>query len=324
MMEIRAWFTPSRAMRDRLYLTGLLVGAGILLYVGRGLLGKSELVAWGLTFGGTSAVAVLGMTLYRVQHELRASRRELARKEAELSFALQVQQALFPQRFPVHKGLEFCAVCVPARGVSGDYYDVISLPDGRLAFAIADVSGKGISAAILMSAVHAVLRMLASSGRAPDFLLADLNRHLLQVSGESRFTTLFYAEWDPAACRLRYINAGHLPPLLIGGRERLRLVASGPPLGVLEDVTHVVGEVELSPGDLLALYSDGVTEAGVTNGSEFGEERLASLLIANASRPLNEIQHTVVGAVRDWSGDELEDDLTLVLVRATGSTEEAL
>jgi sigma-B regulation protein RsbU (phosphoserine phosphatase) len=310
-------------MRDRLYLASFLVGAGILLYIGRGLLQQSQLVTWGLTFGGTSAVAVLGMTLYRVQHELRASRRELARKEAELSFALQVQQALFPQRFPADTGLEFSAVCVPARGVGGDYYDVISLPDGRLAFAIADVSGKGISAAILMSNVHAVLRMLASSGRAPDCLFADLNRHLLQVSGDSHFTTLFYAEWNRATRRLRYINAGHLPPLLFGGRGRLRLEASGPPLGLFADATHVADEVELSPGDLLVLYSDGVTEAGATEGREFDEERLESILFANRSRPLNEIQRTVVGAVRDWWGKELEDDLTLLLVRATRSTEEA-
>ena len=310
-------------MRDRAYLAGFLIGAGILLYIGRGLLQRSELVAWGLTFGGTGAVGVLGMTLYRLQHELRASRRELARKEAELSFALQVQQALFPQRFPADSGLEFSAVCVAARGISGDYYDVISLPDGRLAFAIADVSGKGISAAILMSNVHAVLRMLAASRRAPESLFADLNRHLFQVSGGSHFTTLFYAEWDPATHRLRYINAGHLPPLLLGGRERLRLKASGPPLGLFEDAAHAAGEVELLPGDLLTLYSDGVTEAGASEGREFGEERLTSVLSAGTSRPLNEIQHTVIGALRDWWGKELEDDMTLLLVRATGSTKEA-
>ncbi|MFZ0960253.1 MAG: PP2C family protein-serine/threonine phosphatase [Terriglobia bacterium] len=310
-------------MRDRIYLAGFLIGAGMLLYLGRGLLQQSELATWGLTFGGTSAVAVLVMTLYRVQHELRASRRELARKEAELSFALQVQQALFPQSFPAHSGLEFSAVCVPARGISGDYYDVIPLPDGRLALAIADVSGKGISAAILMSNVHAVLRMLASSGRTPGGLFADLNRHLLQVSDNSQFITIFYAEWDRATRRLHYINAGHLPALLFGRRERLRLRASGPPLGLFEDAAYTVGEVELSQGDLLALYSDGVTEAGATEGREFGEERLISILAADTSRPLIEIQRRVVGAARDWWGKELEDDMTLLLVRATPLTEEA-
>jgi sigma-B regulation protein RsbU (phosphoserine phosphatase) len=310
-------------MRDRIYLAGFLIGAGILLYLGRGLLQQSELVAWGLTFGGTSAAAMLGLTLYRVQHDLRASRWELARQEAELSFALQVQQALFPQGFPAGMGLEFSAVCVPARGIGGDSYDVISLPDGRLAFTIADVSGKGISAAILMSNVHAVLRILAASGRAPISLFADLNRHLRQVSGENHFTTLFYAEWDPSTRRLRYVNAGHLPPLLLRGRERLRLEGSGPPLGLFEDAAQLECEVELLPGDLLALYSDGVTEAGVTEGREFGEERLRSILAAETSRPLIEIQHAVVGAVRAWWENEPEDDMTLLLVRVMRLTKEA-
>jgi len=277
----------------------------------------------GLTFSGTSAAAVLGLTLYRLQHELRASRRELARKEAELSFALQVQQALLPQRFPSDAGLEFSAVCVPARGISGDYYDVMPLGGGRLAFAIADVSGKGISAAILMSNVHAVVRVLASTRRSPGDLLTDLNRHLLRVSGDSRFTTLFYAEWEPVSRRLRYVNAGHLPALLLHGRERLRLKASGPPLGVFEDAIHTSDEVELRPGDLLALYSDGITEAGVTAGREFGEEQLVAALTACAQCPLNEIQKKVLSAVRAWWDQEPEDDMTLLLVRAIGSSQEA-
>jgi sigma-B regulation protein RsbU (phosphoserine phosphatase) len=263
------------------------------------------------------------MSLFRLQHELRASRRELARKEAELSFALQVQQALFPQRFPAGTGLEFSAVCVPARGISGDYYDVIDLPDGRLAFAIADVSGKGISAAILMSNVHAVLRILAASGQVLDKLFVDVNRHLLQVSGDFHFTTLFYAEWDAGRHRLRYVNAGHLPPLLLSGDSRLRLRASGPPLGLFADAAHAADEVELKPGDLLTLYSDGITEAGATEGREFGEERLLSVLAAHAGRPLHEIQGTVLGAVRNWWGKELEDDMTLLLVRSAPAGKEA-
>jgi len=311
-------------MRDRIYLAGFLIGSGILLYFGRGLIQRSELAVWALAFSGTSAAAVLGLALFRLQHELRASRRELARKEAELNFALQVQQALFPQQFPAGTGLEFSAVCVPARGISGDSYDVISLPDGRLAFAIADVSGKGISAAILMSNVHAGLRMLAASGRDPDNLFMDLNRHLLQVSGDSRFTTLFYAEWDPAGRRLRYVNGGHLPGLLLSDGRVSWLKASGPPLGVFTEAGYTPGEVELMPGDLLALYSDGITEAGATEGREFGEDRLLSVVVAHGARPLKEIQGAVLKAVRDWWEKELEDDMTLLLVRATPAGKEAL
>src|SRR5581483_9530346 len=166
-----------RTMRNRIYFAGFLVAAGLLLYFGRNLIGRSALVAWSLAFAGTTAVAVLGMALYRVQHELRASRHELARKEAELNFALEVQRALFPKKFPADGGLEFSGVCVPASGISGDYFDVIQVSGGRIAFVLADISGKGISAAILMSNSHAVLRMLAHAGHPPREVCGQLNHH---------------------------------------------------------------------------------------------------------------------------------------------------
>jgi sigma-B regulation protein RsbU (phosphoserine phosphatase) len=303
-------------MRDRIYLVGFLLGAGILLYLGRGLLRKSEIVTWGLTFGGTTAVAVLAVTLYRVQHELGASRRELARREAELSFALQVQQALLPRQFPEGEGLEFAAVCVPARGISGDYYDVLRLPDGRLVFTIADVSGKGISAAILMSNVHAVLRVLTASSYSPREVCSKLNRHFYQVAADSRFATLFYGEWNPADRRLSFINAGHNAPLLIGAGRRQRLEAGGPPLGIFPDTDYQVGSLGLEPGDLLVLYSDGITEAGIDRGEAFGESRLEALVVGQREKSLGEIQHQVLAAARAWSRGETEDDMTLLLVRA--------
>lgn len=310
-------------MRDRIYLVGFLVGAGILLYLGRGLLQKSEIMTWGLTFGGTTAVAVLAVALYRVQHELRASRRELARQEAELSFALQVQQALFPRQFPEGEGLEFAAVCVPARGISGDYYDVLRLPDGRLVFTIADVSGKGISAAILMSNVQAVLRVLTASSHSPSEVCSKLNRHFYQVAADSRFATLFYGEWNPADRRLSFINAGHNPPLLMGAGRRERLEAGGPPLGIFPDTDFQVGSLGLEPGDLLVLYSDGITEAGSDRGEPFGEARLEALLAGHRKQGLAEIQQEVLAAARAWSRGEAEDDMTLLLVRAQEGGKEA-
>lgn len=150
-------------MRERLYPFAFLLTAGLLLYFGRSLLQVSDVMTWGLTFAGTTAAGVLGMALYRVQLELRASRHELALRQAELNFALEVQRALFPRQFPSDVDLEFTGICVPARGISGDFYDVMQLPDGRLVFAIADISGKGISAAILMTNLQAVLRMLATA-----------------------------------------------------------------------------------------------------------------------------------------------------------------
>ncbi len=297
--------------------------AGVLLYLGRGLLEASAVVTWGLTFGGTTAAAILGMTLYRVQLELRASRHELARKEAELNFALEVQRALFPRQFPADGGLEFDAVCLPARGISGDYYDVLRLPDGRVVFVIADVSGKGISAAILMSNVHAVLRILAAEGRSPGEVCAQLNRHLCQVTESARFVTFIYAEWNPSERRLRYVNAGHNAPFLLrsGGCQRLESVT--PPLGIFPGSEFPEVDLQLHPSDLLVFFSDGITEAGISQGEQFGESGLESLLYAHYHKPLADIRQEVLDAARKKTAAELDDDMTLLLVRARDTAKEA-
>jgi sigma-B regulation protein RsbU (phosphoserine phosphatase) len=305
-------------VRDKIYLVSFLLGAGVLLFLGRDLLPASVLVTWGLTFGGTTSVGILLVVLYRFRLELQASRHELGRKEAELNFALGVQKALFPRHFPTNAGLEFAAVCIPARGVSGDYYDVLQLPDGRLIFVIADISGKGIPAAILMANLQALLRALATIGNSPTDVCGRLNRHLNQVMDDSTFATFFYAEWHPGERQLRYVNAGHNPPILLNSRPPRRLKEGGIPLGVFPSYEFEMGEVRLKPSDLLVLYSDGVTEAGENNGEEFGEQRLENLITANHKKPLTEIQTQVLEAVRKWSGPEVEDDMTLVLVRAKG------
>ncbi len=310
-------------MRDRIYLAVFMLVAGLLLYLGRDLLQGSAVVTWGLTFGGTTAAAILGMTLYRVQLELRASRHALARKEAELNFALEVQRALFPRQFPADGGLEFDAVCLPAQGISGDYYDVLRLPNGRVVFVIADVSGKGISAAILMSNVHAVLRIVAAEGRSPGEVCAQLNRHLCQVTEAARFATFVYAEWEPQQRRLRYVNAGHNAPFLLSPGGCRRLESGGPPLGIFPESEFPAGEIGLQPADLLVFYSDGITEAGVSQGEQFGESRLEALLHAHYREPLTEIRQQVLNAARKWTGTELDDDMTLLLVRARETAKEA-
>ncbi len=308
--------------RDKVYLIGFLVGAGLLLFLGRGLVQGSALATWGLTFGATTAVAVLLVTLYRVQLELQASRRQLARKEAELSFALEVQQALFPRQLPDKNGLEFAAVCIPARGISGDYYDVMQFPDGRLVFAIADISGKGISAAILMANVQALLRTLSETGIPPAEVCKRLNHHLHQVTDASKFATFFYAEWNTANRSLRYVNAGHYAPVLLGSSRGRRLDEGGVPLGLFPCSEFQTGEVTLQPGDLLALYSDGITEAASKSGEEFGDDRLQNEIEKHAEKSLGEIQAGVLEAVHNWAGDEPEDDMTLLMVRAIEAREE--
>jgi sigma-B regulation protein RsbU (phosphoserine phosphatase) len=309
--------------RDKVYLVGFLVGAGLLLFLGRGLVQGSALATWGLTFGATTAVAVLLVSLYRVQLELQSSRRQLARKEAELSFALEVQQALFPRHLPESNGLEFAAVCIPARGISGDYYDVMQFPDGRLVFAIADISGKGISAAILMANVQALLRTLSETGLPPAEVCKKLNHHLHQVTDASKFATFFYAEWDAAERRLSYVNAGHYAPVLLGSLCGRQLSEGGFPLGMFPSSEFQTGAVTLKPGDLLALYSDGLTEAASKNGEDFGEGRLQAEIEKRSDQTLAEIQAGVLEAVRKWAGDELEDDMTLLMVRAIAAREES-
>jgi sigma-B regulation protein RsbU (phosphoserine phosphatase) len=310
-------------MRDRIYLFVFLVGAGLLLYVGRGFLAMSAYATFGLTFAGTTAAAVLGTVLYRVQLELRASRHELARKEAELNFALEVQQALFPRQFPVDQGLEFSAVCVPARGIGGDYYDVLQRRDGCLAFAIADISGKGIPAAILMSNLHAILRTLYDAGRPAGELCSQLNRHLYRVTEGTKFATAFYAEWNERDRSLTYVNAGHPAPLLLGSCSGQLLQTGGPPLGIFPDTEFQVGRLVMQPGDMIVLYSDGITEAGLGSGKEFGDARLEAAVQQHLEKPLDEIRQHVLKAIRDWSGAEVEDDMTLLLVRAARAQKEA-
>jgi phosphoserine phosphatase RsbU/P len=309
-------------MRDKIYLASFLLVAGVFTYAGRGFLARSVLVTWGLTFAGTTAAAVLGMALYQVQAQLRLSRRELALKEAEISFAREVQQALFPRRFPLDSGLEFSGVCVPAAGISGDYYDILELSDGRLMFAVADVSGKGIPAALLMSNVHAGLRILVEAGHAPAELCKQLNRHLCRITEAHHFVTLFYAEWDRTEQRLTYVNAGHTVPVLVGTRGSQRLESGGIPIGLLPHQCFEAGSATLEPGDLVVLYSDGITEAGVLKTEPFGECRLEALIETHRRKPLLEIEREVLDAVRKWSGNEPHDDMTLLLVRSTAAARE--
>ena len=310
-------------MRDRIYLFVFLAGAGLLLYAGRGLIATSAYATFGLTFAGTTAAAVLGMVLYRVQLELRVSRHELARQEAELNFALEVQQALFPRQFPTDQGLEFSAVCVPARGIGGDYYDVLQRRDGCLAFAIADISGKGIPAAILMSNVHAILRTLYDAGHPAGELCSQLNRYLHRITEGTNFATAFYAEWNERDRCLTYVNAGHPTPVLLGSCSGQLLRTGGPPLGIFPETDFEVGRLVLQSGDMIVLYSDGITEAGQGSGREFGEPRLEAAVKQHFEQPLDEIRQHVLKTIRDWSGAEVEDDMTLLFVRVARSQKEA-
>ena len=305
----------NQRLRDRIYLVAFLLIAATLLYLGADQLRQPVLLPWVITFSVTTVVAILVLSLYRFKVQLDASKSELMRAEAELDFARKVQEALFPRQLPPRGGLEFTAICIPARGISGDYYDIHELEDGRLIIAIADISGKGIPAAILMANLQALVRVIAHSDLSPSEVCSRLNYHLSEVTDFSRFATLFYGEWLPSEQRLRYVNAGHNPPLLVKDTGCLRLEKGGIPLGIFEESDFETGEAMLVPGDLLVLYSDGITEAGQSSGKEFGEERLRALVEAGRTKPLADLQALILDEVRRWTETDPDDDVTLLMAR---------
>lgn len=310
-------------MRDRTYIFLFLLVAGLLVFVGRSELPPQTVLTATMTFGGTTAIAVLMISLFRVRGQLAASRHELARKDAELSFAHEVQRSLFPRDVPKGAGLEFSAICIPAQGISGDYYDIIQTSDGRIYFAIADISGKGISAAILMANLQALLRMTVTRSLPLTEALEALNRHFYQVTESNKFATFFVGEWDSALRRLYYVNAGHQIPIVKGSTAESRLTKGGPPVGLFADIRYEMGEVDLKPSELLVLYSDGVSEASSHGGVEFGVTRLGELIDQQRDESIQQVQQAILDAIGKWTGrSQPEDDLTILLVRALPPTSE--
>jgi len=241
---------------------------------------------------------------------------EKERQDRDLQIAHGIQRSLFPRAIPRVSGLELAAESRSCFAVGGDYYDFIPMEDGRLAFVIADVSGKGTPASLLMASVHASLR--ATVGTAPPALLMQrLNRFLCASTQESRYVTLFYGELDPGRRRLRHVNAGHVPPYLLragGGVERLR--SGGPVLGLLEDAGYDEGELALAPGDTLAVVTDGVTEALSPAEEEFGDERVLEALRLAGPGAATALR-ALVDAAAGWTGRlGFGDDLTALIVRA--------
>ncbi len=275
--------------------------------------------------------------------------KEKQRLEGELAIAQEVQAQLYPKLITQLESLEVHGFCRPARTVSGDYYDFLGLNSDKLILAVGDISGKGISAALMMATIHSAVRaysiedvpalrgltarepvavaaggsglMLASEARvkdvSPAVLLTLLNHQLYESTPAAKYATLFLGIYDGATRQLTYSNGGHLPPTLISEDGSTQLLdCGGTVVGLFDNLSFPEATVQLRPGDVLVAYSDGVTEPENDYG-EFGEERLIQLVRANRHLPLERITEIVTAAVEDWIGDnEQPDDVTLVLARA--------
>jgi sigma-B regulation protein RsbU (phosphoserine phosphatase) len=246
---------------------------------------------------------------------------EIAKREwigREIDIARGVQQRLFPQRLPQIAGVDCAGACRPAQGVGGDYYDFLALSGGRLGIALGDVAGKGIPAALLMASLQASLRGQRLSGPADlAQLMTNLNFLIHEASPDNRYATFFYGELDPKTRRLEYVNAGHNAPMLFrtsGGIERMR--ATGPVVGLVEAGRFEQKSVVLAPGDVLLVYSDGISEAMNAAEEEWGEDRLAAAAGAADPRAANElIDHLFTSADAFAAGAMQHDDMTLVVVK---------
>ncbi len=248
----------------------------------------------------------------------------------DLALAAEVQKRLLPSAPPVANIAEFAAVSVPARSIGGDYYDFIQVGDSRIGVALADVSGKGVAAALIMSVVQASLRIIASDGDISLPRLAErMNEFLYRTTPGNKYATFFYAQVDPDRRQLRYVNAGHNPPYLVrarrtvgspAGEEALleELSTGGAVVGMLPGMTYEEATVDLCSGDVLLAYTDGVTEAHNPDNDEFGEDRLKALLAEVAHLSADEIRVRISSELKEWIEDaEQYDDLTFVVMKVT-------
>lgn len=241
--------------------------------------------------------------------------------QAEMESARSVQERLFPRDTRPLPGVAYAGRCAPARNVSGDYYDFLPLGGNRLGLVLADVSGKGVPAALLMASLRGSFRTHAESGRhEPVALLRSINRLLYESTTPETYATVFFGDYDSAAHRLCYVNCGHLPPFLLGaaGGDARRLEPTATVLGAFPVWDSGVGQVDLSPGDTLFAYTDGLTEARSPAGEEFGDARLVQAVIQARSETPASILERVVGLVQEFSPGAQEDDMTAVVLQRSG------
>ena len=245
--------------------------------------------------------------------------------EAELEIAREVQAKLFPGQRPDLEGLEVLGVCRPAESVSGDFFDYVRLDSNSLAVSFGDVSGKGISAALVMASLHAIVRTqlaLLLPDQPDAFRVAaaqvvgGANRQLVADTAPEKYSTLFFGAYDARTATLAYSNAGHLPPLLVRNGEVAPLDVNGMVVGIFPDASYTASSLTLRSGDLLVAFTDGVTEPENEAGTEYGEERLRENLRSTGGLSASEVIDRVMNDVLAWTGDSaLQDDMTMLVVR---------
>jgi serine phosphatase RsbU (regulator of sigma subunit) len=256
--------------------------------------------------------------------EIEAQRRAAAQKlEAErraaqeLEIAKQVQARLFPQTLPQLKSLEYAGICIQAREVGGDYYDFLNLGRERLGFVIGDTSGKGIGAALLMANLQANLRSQSAIALdQPQRFLQSVNQLFYENTTDSAYATLVFAEYDDTSRRMRYVNCGHYPALVFrDGKALERLDSTSTVLGLFPEWDCSLAETELSPGDTLAFYTDGVTDTFNNVGADFGEQRLIKAIWKHRELSPQRMLTAIVDEIRGFSPDEQHDDITLIVAK---------
>jgi len=259
----------------------------------------------------------LETSMNRMIRKIKEYSEEIERKRSEMVVASKIQQSIIPASFPVPEGYDIAAITIPALEVGGDSYDIFSRHEHSLTLVLADVAGKGVPAALFMALSRTIIRILTRWPGSPAGIIRSSNSIFIEDSGSVSFVTLFYGVLDAPSGTLRYVNAGHNPPVLFRADLNLStLDPTGPVIGLLDDPDYVQEEVTLSLGDVLVIYSDGVTEAMDPDGSLFTEERLYEVIRQHHLSPAEELVQAIVDAVRTFAGTAPQsDDLTLIVVK---------
>ena len=251
-----------------------------------------------------------------LQHSVECSTVRLEMQDRELERAREIQQSLLPREIPQIAGFEVAGAWQPASTVSGDYYDVLRLGEHRLGICIADVVGKGVSAALLMANVQAALRAFACDSESPAQVCGKVNRLLCDNIATGKYITFFYGILDGQTSTFQHCNAGHPYPILLSGGSIRVLEEGGAVLGVFPDWTYENSTVELRAGDRLFLFTDGITEASNTDGKEFEDASIAAFAKANGTLTAKELNSRLLAKVTAFCGAQFQDDATLLVIAA--------